>query len=75
MKPRTEIINHRIVNSVEQLASFLQPGDIFRRMNSKTQYRFHELHQEEKEVLCQNMDTHKWELIFHNSPVFKLVII
>lgn len=75
MKPRTEIINHRIVNSVEQLASFLHPGDLFRKMNSKTQYTFHELRQEDKEVLCQNMDTHQWELIFHNSPVFKLVII
>lgn len=75
MKPRTEIIDHRVVNSMEQLACFLQPGDIFRKINSKTQYTFHELRQAEKEVVCLNMDTRQWEVIFHNSPVFKLVII
>lgn len=75
MNPRTEIINHRVVNSIEQLARFLHPGDTFRKINSKTQYLFHELRLAEKEVVCENMDTHQWEVIFHNSPVFKLVII
>jgi hypothetical protein len=58
MKPRTEIINHRIVNSVEQLVSFLHPGDLFRKRHSKTQYRFDELKNTEKIVVCENMETH-----------------
>jgi hypothetical protein len=75
MKPRTEIINHRIVKSVEQLVSFLQPGDIFRKLHNKTQYRFHELNFEEKVVQCENLDTHATEMIYYNSPVFKLVFV
>ena len=75
MKPRTEIINHRIVNSVEQLASFLKPGDIFRKLHNKTQYKFDELKIEERLVICENMETHAPEQIYYNSPVFKLVAI
>lgn len=74
MKPRTEIIDHRVVNSVEQLASFLQPGDLFRKINSKTQYIFDELRIHDKEVLCKNLDTNVQELIFYRTPVLKLVI-
>jgi hypothetical protein len=74
MKPRTEIIDHRVVNSVEQLASFLQPGDLFRKINSKTQYIFDELRIHDKEVLCKNLDTNAQELIFYRTPVLKLVI-
>ncbi len=73
MKPRTEIIGNRIVNSVEQLASFLKPGDIFRKPHSKTQYKFDELRIEDRLVLCENMETHAPEQIYYNSPVFKLV--
>ncbi len=75
MKPRTEIIENRIVNSIEQLVSFLHPGDIFRKLHSKTQYRFEELKQDEKLVMCENLDTHQHEYIYYNSPVFKLVFI
>lgn len=73
MKPRTEIINHRIVNSVEQLVSFLHQGDIFRKLHGKTQYRFDELKRDEKIVMCENLETHLLEQIYYNSPVFKLV--
>lgn len=75
MKPRTEIINNRIVNSVEQLASFLKPGDIFRKPQGSTQYKFDELKLSERLVICENMDTHAPEKIYYNSPVFKLVAI
>lgn len=75
MIPRTEIINNRIVNSVEQLASFLRPGDIFRKLRGRTQYKFNELILNEKLVVCENLDTHVSEEIYFNSPVFKLVFI
>jgi len=75
MKPRTEIINNKIVNSVEQLASFLKPGDIFRKPHGKTQYKFDELKLAERLVMCENMDTHAPEQIYYNSPVFKLVTV
>ena len=75
MIPRTEIINNRIVNSVEQLASFLRPGDIFRKLRGRTQYKFSELILTEKMVVCENLDTHISEQIYFNSPVFKLVFI
>ena len=75
MKPRTEIINNRIVNSVEQLASFLKPGDIFRKPHGKTQYKFDELRLGERLVLCENLETHAGEEIYYNSPVFKLVFV
>lgn len=75
MKPRTEIINHQIVNSVEQLVSFLKPGDIFRKLHNKTQYRFNELNYEEKVVKCENLETHAIEVIYYNSPVFKLIFV
>lgn len=73
MKSKTEIINHRVVNSIEQLVSFLQPGDVFRRMNSKTHYIFNELRIDNKEVLCKNMDTNAQEIIFYRTPVLKLI--
>ena len=75
MIPRTEIINNRIVNSVEQLASFLRPGDIFRKLRSRTQYKFSKLILTEKLVVCENLETHVSEEIYFNSPVFKLVFI
>ncbi len=75
MTPRTEIINNRIVNSVEQLASFLRPGDIFRKLRGRTKYKFSELILTEKLVVCENLDTHVSEEIYFNSPVFKLVFI
>lgn len=75
MAPRTEIINNRIVNSEEQLASFLRPGDIFRKRGGRTRYKFNELVLTEKRVVCENLDTHVKEEIYFNSPVFKLVSI
>jgi hypothetical protein len=75
MHPRTEIIENKIVNSVEQLASFLHPGDIFRKVHGKTKYRFDELKQDEKIVMCENLETHRLEHIYYNSPVFKLVFV
>jgi hypothetical protein len=73
MKPRTEIINNRIVNCVEQLASFLKPGDIFRKLQGRTQYRFELLDLAHGEVICENMETHLAETIYYKMPVFKLV--
>ena len=73
MRPRTEIINNKIVNSVEQLASFLKPGDLFRKINSRAQYKFGKLNLAEKLVTCVNQDTHIAENIYYNSPVFKLI--
>ena len=75
MTPRTEIINSRIVNSVEQLASFLKPGDLFRKLHSKTQYKFKRLLLEEQEVICENQDTFVTEKIYYNTPVHKLVFV
>jgi hypothetical protein len=75
MKPRTEIINNRIVNSVEQLASFLKPGDIFRKPHGKTQYKFDELRVRDRLVVCENLETHVPEEIYYKSPVFKLVFV
>ncbi|MEQ1586698.1 MAG: hypothetical protein ABL895_12510 [Cyclobacteriaceae bacterium] len=74
MKPRTEIINNRIVNSIEQLASFLKPGDIFRKLQGRTQYRFELLDIDEGLVVCKNMDTDRAETIYYKMPVFKLII-
>lgn len=75
MKPRTEIINNKIVNSVEQLARFLKRGDIFRKPRSSTQYKFEQLNLDENVVICENTDTHAFETIYCNSPVFKLMVI
>ncbi len=75
MKPRTEIINNKIVNSVEQLARFLKRGDIFRKPRSSAQYKFEELRLEENMVICENTVTHIVEKIYCNSPVFKLMVI
>lgn len=75
MIPKTEIINHKIVNWVEQLACFLKQGDIFRKPRSSTQYKFEELVLDQKLVICENTDTHLSEKIYCNSPVFKLVVL
>jgi hypothetical protein len=75
MKPKTEIINHKIVNWVEQLACFLKSGDIFRRPRGSTQYKFERLITDQKIVICKNMDTQIVEEIYGNSPVFKLMAI
>ncbi|NOT76042.1 MAG: hypothetical protein HOP08_14040 [Cyclobacteriaceae bacterium] len=72
---RPEIINHKIVNSVEQLARFLKRGDIFRKPRGATQYKFEELVQEQNIVICENLDTHRSEEIYFNSPVFRLMMI
>ncbi len=69
MAPRTEIIGNKIVNSVEQLASFLKPGDIFRKLQGRTQYKFYELKFKESLVVCENLETHAVEEIYYNTPV------
>ncbi len=75
MKPRTEIMDHKIVNSVEQLASYLKPGDIFRKPHGKTKYKFDELKLADRLVMCENLETKAPEQIYYNSPVFKLVVV
>jgi hypothetical protein len=75
MAPRTEIINNRIVNSMELLASHLKPGDIFRKLRGRTQYKFLKLMLTRNRVVCENLDTHLPEEIYFNSPVFKLIFI
>lgn len=75
MIPRTEIVNHKIVNWVEQLACFLKAGDIFRKPRGSAKYKFEELILEQKLVICENIDTHLSEKIYSNSPVFKLVTL
>jgi hypothetical protein len=75
MKPRTEIINHKIVNWVEQLACFLKSGDVFRKPRGTTQYKFQKLIADQKTVICENLETHIAEEIYYNSPVFKLMML
>lgn len=75
MKPRTEVIDHQIVNSIAQLASALKPGDIFRRINSKTRYSFDELKLDEERIRCRNLETGAPEFLYYNAPVLKLVFI
>jgi hypothetical protein len=72
---RTEVINNKIVNSVEQLARSLKKGDIFRKPRGSTKYKFEELVWDENLVICKNMDTHRAEQIYCNSPVFRLVML
>ncbi len=75
MSPRTEIIGNQFVNSVEQLASFLKPGDIFRQLHSRTQYKFYQLKFEESSVICENLETHNVEEIYYNTPVHRLIFL
>lgn len=75
MKFRTKIIGNRIVNSVEQLARYLKDGDIFLRPRNSTQFRFEKFEPEENTVICENLDTHTYDRIFSNSPVFKLTYL
>lgn len=75
MRTRTEIINNRIVNNVEQLARFLKHGDIFRKMRGNTVYLFKELVEDKKLVICENLETHAAEEIYFSSPVYRLLVI
>ena len=75
MKPRTMIINNRIVNLVEQLACNLKEGDIFRKPRGLANYEFERQMPEEKSVLCKNLETLVAEKIYGNSPVLRLMII
>lgn len=74
MQPITKITGNPITNAVEQLVSFLEPGDIFRKPLSRTQYKFDELKLNERLVICENLDTHEPEQIYCNSPVYKLIL-
>lgn len=69
---KTEIINNKIVNWVEQLASVLKRGDIFRKPRGSTHYKVKALIPDEKIVICENLDTHLSEEIYSNSPVYRL---
>ncbi len=75
MKTRTEIINNRIVNTVEQLASFLKPGDIFRKRLGRTQYKVDQLRVSDQTLVCENLETHTSEEIYYKSPVLKLMFL
>ena len=75
MIPNTEIIGNKIANSVERLAGFLKPGDIFIKPHSRTQYKFDESKFKERVVICENLDTHEPEQIYYNSPVYKLTFV
>lgn len=75
MNTRTKVIGNKIVNSVEQLACFLKTGDIFLKPRGSTQYKFEKFDEDSKVVVCENMETHKHDRIFSNSPVFKLVFL
>lgn len=75
MVPKTEIINHRIANSVLQLARFLKPGDIFRKARGRTQYRFNGVDAKDEIIVCENLDTHVLEELYYSSPVFKIVFV
>ncbi len=75
MKPKTFIINNKIVNCVEQLACYLKQGDIFRKPRGCTDYKFERMLPESKLAICKNMDTHAEEEIYLNSPVFRLVTL
>jgi len=72
---RPEIINHKIVNWVEQLARFLKHGDIFRKPRGNTQYQIKEIYPDQNVIICENLDTHKSEQIYFNSPVYRLMSI
>lgn len=72
---RTEIINNKIVNWVEQLAFLLKRGDVFRKPRGATQYKFKELRLNENVVVCENLDTHASERIYSHSPVYRLWIL
>ncbi|HTJ50933.1 MAG TPA: hypothetical protein VL443_15830 [Cyclobacteriaceae bacterium] len=72
MITNTEIISNKIVTSVEQLAGFLKPGDIFLKAHSNTRYKFDESKFKERVVICENLETQEPEQIYYNSPVYKL---
>ena len=75
MTPHTEIIGNKVVSSVELLAGFLKPGDIFRKPHGSTRYKFDESKFKERLVICENLDTQEPEEIYYNSPVYKLTFI
>ena len=75
MRARTEIINHQIVNSIEALACYLRQGDLFRKPQGRTQYKFEKLLEAQKLVVCENLDTHQSEQLYCNSPVFRLMFL
>jgi hypothetical protein len=72
---RTEIINNRIVNWVEQHARFLRHNDVFKKPTGSTHYRFEALDADQNLVVCENLDTHTSETIHANSPVYRLLLV
>ncbi len=72
---RTEIINNQIVNWVEQLARFLRHNDVFKKPIGSTHYRFEKLDTDQNLVICENLTTHTSEVIYANSPVYRLLVV
>ena len=75
MRPRTSIINHEIINCIEQLVRFLKPGDVFRKPLGNTRYRFGHHLPGLDIAICENLETRMTEEIHSNSPVWRLVAI
>ena len=75
MRPRTIIVDNKIVNCVEQLACYLKQGDLFRKPRCSAQYKFEKLLPEQKLVVCQNVETLATEEIYFNSPVLRLMFL
>lgn len=75
MRTRTEIINNQIVNSIEELACYLRQGDLFRKPRGRTQYKFEKFLEDQKLVICENLDTHQSEQVYCNSPVLRLMFL
>jgi len=58
---------------VEQLISFLKPGDVFRKPHSDTHYKLDEVKLNDWLAICENLQTHEPEQMYYNSPVHKLI--
>jgi hypothetical protein len=71
MTPRPEVTHSKVVNWVAQLACFLVRGDVFRKPQGKTQYRFDALISDRRLVVCMNADTRLSETIYSQARVFK----
>jgi hypothetical protein len=68
-----ETTAHKDSGYVEQLISFLKPGDVFRKPHSDTLYKLDEVKLNNWLVICENLRTHEPEQMYYNSPVLKLI--
>jgi hypothetical protein len=58
---------------VEQLVSFLKPGDVFRKPHGDIHYKLDEVKLNDWLIICENLQTHEPEQMYYNSPVHKLI--